>query len=465
MYQSKLIRLYRSLSKAELRQFKKWVYSPIHNSHRDVQQLFEYLWSRKALQEKHVERHRLFAYLYPDQPFHMPRLRHLASFATEVLEDFVVYVVQQQDYKNNAIAFYKSLQQRNLTKEVSQQERYLIQSLEEDPLRNEVHYRIAYAVEMAIFERQTMQQQPVDTNLQNILHYSTIQYLLSLLRYACISLTHQNLYKTTYQLPLLEEALKLSEELPYSTLPSLQVYAAGYQALVHPDEESHYQRLRDHLWKAATVLSHEEFKEVYGIAINYCIKRLNTGGESYIQEAFELYWAGLEQGVLLQNGYISHIAFKNMVSLGLHLARFETIRELLDQGNTLLHPKYQPAYLPYNEAQYSFAIQDYDQAIDCLHQVVYDDLFMEIGARLLLAKIYTAQSHNQLLESHLHSFAQFIRRKANLSAGHKERFLATIRFTQKVTQAYTTEQKAALRTTIEETAALPEKRWLLEQLK
>lgn len=464
MYQSKLIRLYRSLSKAELRQFKKWVYSPIHNSHSDIQQLFEYLWSRKTLQEKQVERHRLFTYLYPNQPFHMPRLRHLASFATEVLENFLVYVVQQQDYKNSAIAFYKSLQQRNLTKEVSQQERRLAQSLEEDPLRNEAHYRVAYAVEIAIFERQTMQQQPVDTNLQNILHYSTIQYLLSLLRYACISLTHQNLYKTTYQLPLLEEALKLSEEPPYNTLPSLQVYAAGYQALVHPDEENHYHRLRDHLWKAATVLSHEEFKEVYGIAINYCIKRLNTGGESYIHEAFELYRAGLEQGVLLQNGYISHIAFKNMVSLGLHLARFEIVRELLDQGSSLLHPKYQPAYLPYNEAQYSFAVQDYDRAIDCLHQVAYDDLFMEIGGRLLLAKIYTAQAHDQLLEAHLHSFTQFIRRKANLSAGHKERFLATIRFTQKVTQAYTTEQKEALRTTIEETAALPEKRWLLEQL-
>lgn len=464
MYQSKLIRLYRSLSKAELRQFKKWVYSPIHNRHEEVQQLFEYLWSKKPLEEKHVERHRLFKQLYPNQAFHMPRLRHLASFATEVLEDFIGYVAQQKYHKNNAIAFYTSLQERNLTKEVYQQERQLTQSLEEDPLRNEAHYRTAYALETAIFERQTRQQQPVDTNLQNILHYSTIQYLLSLLRHACISLTHQNLYKTTYQLPLLEPALKLSEEPPYSTLPSIQVYAAGYQALVHPDDESHYLRLRDHLWTAATVLPHEEFKEVYSIAINYCIKRLNTGGEPYIREAFELYSAGLEQGVLLQDGYLSHIAFKNMVSLGLHLERFETVRQLLDRGSTLLRPHYQPAYLPYNEAQYSFAVQEYDRAIDQLQKVVYDDLFMEIGARLLLSKIYAAQAHDQLLEAHLHSFTQFIRRKANLSAGHKERFLATIRFTQKVTQAYTTEQKEALRTTIEETAALPEKRWLLEQL-
>ena len=464
MEQSKLIRLYRSLSKAELRQFKKWVHSPIHNRHEEVQQLFQYLWSKKVLLDKHVERHYLFEKLYPGQPFHMPRLRHLASFATATLEDFLTYSARNQDHKNNAIAFYQTLQDRNLTKETDQQERALYQLLEETPLRNEVYFQTAYAAERVIFERQTAQQQPVDTNLQNILQHSTTLYLLRLLRYACVSLTHQNLYKTTYQLPLLEPALALSEEPPYADLPSVQVYAAGYQALVYPDEEGHYQRLRTHLWAAAQVLSHEEFKEVYGIAINYCIKRLNTGGEAYIQEAFELYWAGLEQGVLLQEDHLSHIAFKNMVSLGLHLERFETVRDLLDRGGALLRPKYRAAYLPYNEAQYCFATQAYDRAIDYLNEVVYDDLFMEIGARLLLSKIYAAQSHHQLLESHLHSFAQFIRRKANLSANHKDRFLATIRFTQKVLYAYTTEQKAALRETITDTAALPEKRWLLQQL-
>lgn len=464
MLQSKLIRLYRSLSKAELRQFKKWVYSPIHNRHEDVQHLFSYLWSKKTLTDKQVDRHRLFEELYPQQPFHMPRLRHVASFATEVLEDFLAYYTANKDHKNSAIALYQTLQQRNLTKEADQQERALQDYLAQEPLRNEAYFQAAFTVEAEVFQRQTAQQQPVDTNLQNILQHSTTLYILRLLRYACVSLTHQNLYKTTYDLPLLEPVLALSEQAPYSELSSVQVYAAGYQALVHPKDESHYLRLRTHLWSAAEVLSHEEFKEVYGIAINYCIKRLNTGGESYIREAFELYWAGMEQGVLLQEGYLSHIAFKNMVSLGLHLENFETVRQLLDRGGELLQQSHRATYLPYNEAQYCFATEDYDRAIDYLHEVVYDDLFMEIGGRLLLSKIYSAQAHDQLLEAHLHSFTQFIRRKANLSAAHKERFLATIRFTQKLLQAYTTEQKEALRQAIEATNALPEKRWLLEQL-
>lgn len=464
MHQSKLIRLYLSLDKAELRRFKKWVHSPVHNRHEEVQQLFEYLWSKRPLKEQHLDRHHLFEQLYPGQVFHMPRLRHLASFATEVLEAFLTDEALHNDHKNSAIALYESLLDRNLTKEVEQQERHMRQLLELEPLRNEAYFQSAYTIETAIFERQTKQQQPVDTNLQNILEQSTTLYLLRLLRYACVSLTHQNLYKSTYQLPLLAPALVLSEEAPYSQLPSIQVYAAGYQALIHPDEEEHYHRLRTHLWPSAKVLSHEEFKEVYSIAINYCIKRLNTGGEAYIREAFELYWAGLEQGMLLQEGHLSHIAFKNMVSIGLHLERFETVRDLLDRGSTLLHPRYRAAYLSYNEAQYCFATEDYDRAVDYLHEVDYDDLFMEIGARLLLSKIYAAQSHDKLLEAHLHSFTQFIRRKANLSAGHKERFLATIRFTQKLLNAYTTEQKKALRETIEATAALPEKRWLLQQL-
>ena len=100
MFNSKLIRLYLTLDEAEIRQFKKWVKSPIHNQHTDVQQLFEFLFSRQDITIVTIQRERIFQYIYQEEKINMPRLRHVMSFATDVLEDFVRYKEYVFDEKN-----------------------------------------------------------------------------------------------------------------------------------------------------------------------------------------------------------------------------------------------------------------------------------------------------------------------------------------------------------------------------
>lgn len=464
MYKSKLIRLYSTLTKAEHRQFKKWLNSPLHNKHKDVKQLFNYLFSRTSLDEKWLHYERVFEYLYPDRAFNMARLRHVMSFANETLEQFLQYLEQVNDYKNCAINLLKALRKRNLTKDATRLAKQLQQEGEQQALRDEHYYQWAYQLESELFRLAIAEEQPEQTNLQTVMDHTAVAFVLTLLRHACTVLTHQNLYKTSYTIPFIDAILMYLEQGHYADITAIQLYAACYRAFIHPEEPAHYQQLKTYLWQGEESVQHDEFKDIYGLAINYCIRQLNRGQEVYTQEAFELYMNGLEQGVLLEKGFLSPIAYKNIVSIGLHLRHFGTIADFLPKGETLLQPAYRASYIPYNQAHYYFAICAYDQAIDLLHTLVYYDLFMEIGGKLLLAKIYMAQQHTDLLEAFLHSFAQFIRRKPNLSAAHKKGFSNTIRMMQKLIYTYTKEQQERLLEEIHNTAQLPEKRWLLEQV-
>jgi hypothetical protein len=319
-------------------------------------------------------------------------------------------------------------------------------------------------LESDVFRLALAVKQPIQTNLQAVMDHAAVAFVLTILRHACTVLTHQNLYKTTYDVPLIEGILGYLDDGHYEGIVAIQLYAACYRAFLAPDESMHYQKLKNYLWESTEVLRHEAFKEVYSLAINYCIRQLNRGQEAYTQEAFELYMNGLEQGVLLEKGFLSPIAYKNMVSIGLHLRHFEIIADLLPKGETLLQPQYRASYIPYNQAHYFFATQAYERTIDLLNSLEYYDLFMEIGGKLLLAKIYLVQQHTDLAEAFLNSFAQFIRRKPQLSAVHKQSFANTIRFMQKLLYAHTKEQRQRLSEEIRNTQQLPEKQWLLEQV-
>ena len=463
MYKSKLIRLYQTLDDAEIRQFKKWLKSPIHNKHKDVQSLFEYLFSRQSITAVTTQRDRAFQYLYPGEETNMARLRHVMSFATEVLEDFIRYKEYVYDRELSDLLLLKGLRKRALKKDAEKEERSFRNKLKKQEVQNEIHYWVKHQLEVEGFKLQTDGDRPTSTNLQEVMNSASLFFVLTTLRYACISITHQNLYKKEYNVPFLEAILTDIEAGKYADINSIQLYYACYLALTEPNEDKPYQLLKNYLIQFPKILPPKQFQEVYGIALNYCIKRSNKGNLLYMEEAFNLYMNGIENRILLDDGYLSHFAYKNIVGIGLYLGKIVEIETFIPKGKYLLHPDHRDNYMHYNTAKFYFATQKYLEAKKLLTSMDYDDLFMTIDAKMMLFKIYVEEGNFDVMEAYVHSFTQFLRRKSDLSY-YKKTFLNTIRFAQKAIHAFTKEEKKTLAEQIQNTNPLPEKKWLLELL-
>lgn len=464
MFNSKLIRLFQTLDESEIRQFKKWIKSPIHNQHSDVQNLFEFLFTRQSITEITTQRERVFQFLYPEELLNMARLRHLMSFSVDVLEDFMCYLEYISDYNNKEILLLRALRKRNLKKDAQKQEQSSRKLLKKQAIQNENYYWQQYQLEVEQFRLLATGDRPTNTNLQAVMDGSSLFFVRSTLRYACISITHQNLFKTSYTIPFLPEILKAIQEGSYAESNSIQLYYACYLALTKTDDEQSFQLLKKSIFRFSNSLSKFEFREVYEIALNYCIKLLNTGNRYYTEEAFDLYKKGIEYKILLdKDGYLSHFAYKNMVAIGLHLEKTAEIELFIPQGEFLLNPSYRANYIHYNTAKFHFATHAYTKAIQMLISMEYDDLFMTLDAKLMLLKIYVEEGSYDLIESYIPSFMQYIRRKTDMSY-HQNGYLNTIRLTQKIIHAHSKEEKKLLIKEIENTSPLPEKRWLLNQL-
>ena len=105
------------------------------------------------------------------------------------------------------------------------------------------------------------------------------------------------------------------------------------------------------------------------------------------------------------------------------------------------------------------------QAMERLRQVEYEDLFLNIDAKVMLMKIYYELQEYDALDSFLRSFERFIRRHKELTY-HRENYLNVIYFTRKLLEVNPFDKgaRAALRHEVEGVAALTERRWLLERV-
>ena len=136
---------------------------------------------------------------------------------------------------------------------------------------------------------------------------------------------------------LLPAVLGFLKNSPYLDIPAIAIYYYCYNALTENNEED-FQKLKKQFLAHQHHFPKREMGDVLLLAINFCIKQLNTGKAKYDREAFELYRLGLENGLLLQQNSLSRFAYKNTVALGLRLGEFDWIEHFYPKLPILPRP-------------------------------------------------------------------------------------------------------------------------------
>ena len=465
MYNSKLIRIFQSFDKAEKAGLRRWINSPAHNQHSDVKNTIDFLLKKRKITPTSVKRARLHDYLYPNQTYNPARINHVLSFTTEVVEGFIAFLMIQKSPFQAYLSIGQYYQQKNLKDLATSALKKTKTALQQDALRDELYYYNNFLLEKAQFNLTGTENRQQRTNLQEIFNDLGAFTIIATLRNACIALSHKSLYKTDYQIPFLEATLQESQISPYKDNLVIQTYFHSYQALKTPEEEKHFHALKPLLLERQLPLTTEDLKYITLLSINYCIKRLNTGSEQFVQEVFELYQFGLEQEIWLENGALSHSTFKNIATAALRLKEYDWTANFIEDYSHKIKPKYRVDYTNYIKAKLLFEQADYSQAQDLLLQTELVDLFIGLAIKILLLKIYWKLEEYSLLEAHMDSFAVYLNRKKVL-AYHRQIYGNTISITRKIVHANLNDSavKQQLHQLIMNTHPLTERPWLLEQL-
>jgi len=463
MNSSDLYTVYKTFNGPEKRAISKFLASPYLNQRQEVIDLWQYFLKNASAGRLALKKETVFGELFPGKPYDDALMRHIMSWLLKSIEQYLAYSKYTTTPINETLHLAQAYKNKKLEKLSHKAIKLAGKQLAKmKPGQEAFHFK--FMLEYEKYELRENKKNNLDHNLSAMAKALDKHILISKLKQACILRSHQSLVKAEYDFSLVKLLLNYVEGSSYLEEPIIAAYYNCYLALTDNNEEA-FQELKESLQKKQSTFSNDDIKMLYFYSINFCIRRLNTGGATYIREAFEMYRFGLKNDILTIEGVLRQVAYNNIVSIGLKLKEFEWLETFIQDYKPKLLPQHRESNYIYNLARLNFTQRKYGKAMKLLHQVDDRHLLLNLNAKVMLLKLYYELQEYDALSSLLASFKMMLTRKKLLSY-HKTHYKNIIRFTSRLLNLKPRDQKAydKLKTDISSAEVLQEKEWLLAQL-
>ena len=469
MKKSRLIEVLKSLSNREMKALGEYLASPYFKKREGVVQLYEYIASAlRSNDEAALDKKNTYQKLFSKQAYNDVALRLIMSSLLQQVEEFLALQRYQADEMTKNIYLAQSYRHRKLAKSFQHTLKNARNTQQKNPSYSaDVQFRrsLLHAEEYHfLLEENRQGERDLQTWHDALNHF----FIAETLKQACTMLTHERVAEKTHNFLLLPDILKhIAAQPSLLEIPAIQLYYHSYHTIIGTQNEEHFHKLKAGIILYGVGFSLAELKEIYTHAINHCIRQNNKKEDTvFLRELFDLYQVGLSQDAFLENGFLSRWTYKNIVTAGLMLEEFDWVEGFIYEYESRLERKYRKDSFAYNLACFFYGKKQYDRAILQLHQIKFDDVFLNLNARNLLLKIYLELEEYEALDSHLNSFEIFIRRK-KITNPHRDNYLNIIKLSRKIIQLNPHDKaaKAALRKEIEAEKNPSTRGFLLEILK
>ncbi len=463
MNKTVLVQYIFSLNDAEIKNFRHWLASPFFNNRQELILLYNWIVDC-GKNNIEITKSAAFDHVFPTKKYNDQQLRLIMSYLLKQLKQFLIWQKLQENEIDQQVYLLDNLRKRGLEKAFKKQWKKTAQIIEKNPNKNQRYYFNHYQIQLenyAFLKRYVRERK---MPLQEIDKTFTIFSISTILKWHCNILTHKSVTQEEYDTRFLDQVLAYLKDGYHENIPAIQVYYQAYQALITRNE-AHYQKLKTAILTYFYQFSTEEIRDIILLAINFCIKKLNSGESDFLKEVFAWYKKGLNTNIFIINGELSRFTYNNMVLAGLKLTDFEWTGKFIQQYKTYINKDYQHDTYYYNLALWHQFQHQYEEVQLLLRKVTFKDVLHALHAKRILLKIYYETDEIKALDSLLDSIKIYLYRHKNLGY-HKNNYLKLVRYTQKLIRLnpHDMAMKLKLKKEIEEEKSLLEKAWFLQQL-
>lgn len=467
MKNSYLINVLESFSKKEVKEFKKWLSSPAHNQREDIEDLFSYLMASNHIkEEKYLQKERIFKKIFPKQTYDDARLRQTMHFLTKAMEEFLVFKSANSDDIDFNLTLASIYRKRNLDKAFQKTVNNTQVKREKSSIKNADFFWDEFKLQTELYSFWSSRNKRQSTfNFQEISDALDISYIANKMKYLCIMMAQSIVIKTDYEIDFVDEVIAQIEKKQLHEIPTIGIYYYVYKAIICPNEEVFYNRLKAQIQSNHDIFPTHELNYIVRLALNYCIARINEGKGQFRREAFELQKMWIEKDLFLAENMIDPHVFRNIVTGGCLQREFKWVTNLIEHYQKYLPSNQREKVAHFCEAILNFIKGDYEKASELLVNFNYDDIILTAQAKSMLIRLYYEQDEYDLLDAQLESTRTYLHRKKNMGR-KRDQWMNFIRYTKKLVKInpYNSDHKKKLKEEIFEAVPFPGKDWLLKQI-
>jgi hypothetical protein len=289
--------------------------------------------------------------------------------------------------------------------------------------------------------------------------------MLEHLRWSGTALSLQARYGVANPLPFAAGVLEQASQADPAVSPELAIMRLGYLTLKDIDQESYFRQMKTMLVEKSHLFSPAENRDLYLLAINFCLRRHNRGEKpAFTLEALELYRKALEKGLLFEQGLLQKFAYNNILRLACIAGERAWARRFLDDYQRRLPAEDRANTYRFNLACWHYLGGEYARVPALLQTFDFSDRDTQLSARQMLLRSYFELQEWQALDSLLKSFYSFLRRRHDIGY-QRTMYLNLIKFTKKLVSGPLPARKARLLAgRIRSETYVAEREWLLAKV-
>ena len=470
MKNTKLYAILQRFDRYEQNRLRKYLQSPYFNRDEALVSLFELLIKNinKPTGNGTLGKERVWKKIKADSAFDDVRFRKYCSDLLKLVEGFLAQAAFEREPFAKPTYLVKAIGQRKLEALYSNTTRRLRQISEGIPHRDAEYYYHQYSIEKSYFDLADSALNRSDkNNLESIGTNLDYFYIAEKLRLYITILSQQFTTKYNYEFHFIDEILDIVRNNPIRELPLIAIYSQMIATHLEPNVEEHYFKLKQLLKDLSLKFTRKESSFMYNAAQNYCILKVNQGNPKFLEEYFELYQDLISKDMLIDEDGLEPWKFKNIILAGLRLGKYQWVENFIGEYEQYLPEEHRKNAVTYNLAQLYFYQKKYEQVLQQLQFVEYEDPAYNLNSKSMMIATYYELDEIEPLDSLFQSFRAYLNRhQKDIPEKSRQRYINLIKFTKKLTNIRPKDKQAIekLKKEIDESGGVVSVNWLKEKI-
>lgn len=471
MNSSKLYSILEHFNKYEQNRLRKYLLSPYFNKNQTLVELFEVLIKNiNSKNPKDLSKELIWKKLYGSEKYDDVRFRKYFSDLLKLVEGFLAQQVYEENPLHQATYLIEAVGKMKMEKLYNSTMK-TARRLSDQQLHKPASYHFyQYQIEKNFYElAQHELKRGSKSNVELIANHLDVFFLAEKLRIFVAVQTQQHFVSHEYKLLFIDEIISHIEKYldNYEDIPPVALYYQMYLTTTQSDNHEHYFKLKNLLAKYGLIFPKGEALSIYYSAINYCIRKYNSGNQTFGEELLDLYQDLLNKEIIISDSDgLSPWDFRNIVVVALRQGKYNWTESFIQQYKKYLPESFRENAVSFNLASLYFYQKKYDKLISLLQTVEYEDYSYNLNSKAMLIATYYEIDEIEPLYFLFESFRAYLNRHKDIPLNRRKSFLNLIKFVKKLTKLMPGDKQALkkLKEEIEKDRNIASINWLKEKI-
>lgn len=461
MNKSRLLETIKKFSLPECKRLIEFLASDYFVKHQDTKRLGLYILDLAPdFPEDQLDKVRIKKIVFGNSNLDDKKLFYVMNLLQEQVERFLAQQAFEQEDGLAESLLLKELSRRGLYLLMkSRNEKFIKTSLNlpmkvEAPLYN-------YWKEKAVLDGKVTQTSFRDLEgLENVSLALDEFFILSKLEISLEMYNFSSMGRNEFSPWLLDEVLAHVEK--QSQNQALVKLFYNMVLLFRKPDEDVFQQFLQLLEKEEGKVAVNHLKSLYSLTINYCITQSRLLSSDYLNYALELYRRGIDNDYLLEDGYLQHRNFNNIVRMALINGQIAEAKDFIESFQQKIRKEWREEAVNIALAEVYFHEKNYDETITHLNRLHFKEIGYFLNSRIILLKTFYELDSIDPMLYFLASFIMFLRRNKQIPKITRESNLNFANLLNTIVNKLPSQAKGLMQK-IEKTNPLSERAWLVQK--